>query len=207
MWFPHQFIGFFFLILVSVGMYFPWCLTFAFDLISTVMGFLFSPTVLYFMPSLMSFLIAVILDSQFVFLNFLRRIRIGLDEHVLYTIAYFPLIWTFVSYFLIHSAYFAFLTSAAWFIFVRFLLIREENLSYEKLCFGLIFTLAYFMICRKVCDSYISSTIDNQFNSSCPPGIMFFSFPKIHQQLYINCCYTFIFRVSVCSNARTHSFL
>ena len=161
----------FFSAIVFVDTHFPWILNFALNCVSVVIKFLYSPIFSYFLPSLISFLMAFILDSQYDFLNFLRRIRIGLDEHVLYTMAYFPFIWTMASYVFITSKSFAVLASATWFIIVRYLLKRERNFNYKKLCFGLITTVIYFMNCQKVCNSYFGTTTENQvWSSRCSPG-------------------------------------
>ena len=138
----------------------------------------FSSTFLSFLASFLSFLIACKLELQQDFTTYLRGIRFGLDEDVLYTIAFFPSIWTVALYLFATSTSFSFLTSAVWFLFVRFVLMeRYDNFGFKKLCFGLIFAVAYFMICQKVYDRiYLSTTSEIELKSSpCPIGIMIVS--------------------------------
>jgi len=131
---------------------------------------------LSFLASFVCFLIACKLELQQDFTTYLRGIFFGLDEDVLYTIAFLPFIWAVASHLFVTSTSFSFLTSAAWFLFVRFVLMeRYDNFGFKKLCFGLIFAVAYFMICQKVYGRiYLSTTISEiELKSSpCPIGIM-----------------------------------
>ena len=110
-----------------------------------------------------------------------------LAEYIVFTIAYFPLIWTVASHLFITSTCVAFLASAIWFLLLGFVFQQrcDYNFSDKHFFQGftaltdsvfllfVIFTFVYFMICQKACDRIysLSSPTENPFTSPCPPGI------------------------------------
>ena len=168
------FLGSLFTVTVYFSAYFSWFSTIVLICLSIVTRLSLTSLFIFLM---IPFLIAIKLKSSYDFSKYVKGIRYGLDQTLL-ILAYFPLIWTVASHYFITSASFAFLASVVWFLFIRFLLReRYDGFSNKQLCFGLIITFAYFMICQKVYDRiiYLSSmTTENEF-TPCPTGIILMS--------------------------------